>query len=114
MIIKLVCGKEIHVYDLKAQETLDDLVGKIRDLFKKLPEQFVLVYRPVEEEEVRLKTNQELYKLIDSVKNEVKMLKLFIEKSGQSPLAQTKSEQRLETQAIESFDDMTQKIECLE
>ena len=37
MIIKLVYGKEIHVYDLKANESLDYLVGKVRDLFKKVP-----------------------------------------------------------------------------
>jgi hypothetical protein len=48
MIIKLVCGKEIHVYDLKAHESLNYLVGKIRELFKKLPDAFVLVYKPVE------------------------------------------------------------------
>lgn len=37
MIIKLVYGKEIHVYDLKENESLDNLVVKVKDLFKKVP-----------------------------------------------------------------------------
>ena len=44
---------------------------------------------------LQLTTNEELDLLIDSIKNETKILKLFIEERNQPVLTEAKSEQKL-------------------
>jgi hypothetical protein len=78
MILKLVYNKEIHVYDLKSGESLDCLIFKVKELFRKLPLHFYLCYKSANDEEISFENNEDFDQLINSLKADVKMFKIFI------------------------------------